>query len=145
MKIKIIDDDDLRMIIVERIKNMTENEIYDYCLFALKNCSSYINYDYKKDIIIKAAVNEFERYIKEQTKLKSLREMIFNVHAQARMKDDLMKNYFRTIGHLLAAAHVKEHLEVALDYWIKVANIKSAGNVQESTKIRLLQISGTKL
>ncbi|MDD3713014.1 MAG: hypothetical protein PHZ28_05945 [Candidatus Izemoplasmatales bacterium] len=145
MKIKIIDDDDLRIVLLERIKNMTENEIYDYCLFALENCSSYIKYDYTKDVIIKLAVNEFERYNKEKTRLKSLREMIFNIHAQARTKDDLMKCYFRTIGHLLATAHVKQHLEVALDYWIKVANIKSASNVQESTKIRLLQISGTNL
>lgn len=91
------------------------------------------------------AVNEFKRYIKERTKPKSLREMIFNIYAQARTKVDLMKNYFRTIDHQLATAHVKEHLEVVLDYWIKVANIKSAGNVRESTKIRFLQISGTNL
>jgi len=141
MKIKIIDDDSLRTILVEKIKNLTENEIYDYCIFLLNNCSSYIDYNYEKDVIIKMAVNEFERYNKERTTLNSLRKMIFNIHAKARIHDDLMKNYLRSIGHLLATAHVKQHLEVALDYWIKVANVTSNGDIKESTKIRLLQIS----
>lgn len=141
MKIKIIDDDSLRRSLLEKIENLTETEVFEFVLFIVQNCTSYIGYDIEKNPSLYEAINEFTRYTREKNELKTLRNKIFLLHAQARNSEDLMKYYYRAIGHALATAHAKQHLEVALDYFVKVANALSNGDNKESTKIRLLQIS----
>jgi hypothetical protein len=140
-KLKIVDNDDLREELIGLFNNQDKNLLLDFALRIIDITFDKISYDYLKNTNVKQVLLNFSSWRKKEIKLNVLRKEIFKIHELAKHEEDqLIKTALRVLGHALATAHTTKHLIVSTDYLIKLINIMSSNNYEESTKIRHLQI-----
>ena len=140
-KLKIVDDDNLKIKLHDRITNLDKEILLDYSVNLIDYTFKLINYDYHNYDVIQSALGLFNSWRDNKKNLTSLRTAIFKVHQEAREEENqILSLAFRVTGHALATAHVVNHLEVSLDYMIKLMNVISNDDKKESAKLRLLQI-----
>ncbi|MGD9581868.1 MAG: putative immunity protein [Vampirovibrionia bacterium] len=140
-KIRIVDDLILRSKIVAIIKATEKEILLDYVQEIITVTNKEIDYQLLNEKVINEVVTSFHKWRNNEVNLKILRSQIFKLHSLARAEtNEIIKTYYRFLAHALATAHVVDHLEVALDYLIKLVNLKTNNLSQESTHNRLLQI-----
>ena len=141
-KIKIVDDIDLRSKLVKIIKTTDKEFLLDYAIEIINIVSKDNDLKKLNTETTNSAIPFFLKWRKSEVSLRILRDQIFKLHTLARTeKNEITTSYYRFLAHALATAHVVDHLEVALDYLIKMVNLKTNFNQQESTNKRLFQIS----
>ncbi|MBQ1826375.1 MAG: hypothetical protein II126_00255 [Erysipelotrichaceae bacterium] len=140
-KIRITDNAMLRD---ELERECSESDQRLLCRFALKLAIRMLEVSgcpYRGNDAVMNGFFVSSQWLKGKTGVNEVRQAAFRIHQQARESSDaVVSSVFRTVGHAVATAHVKEHAMAASDYAIKVVNLLHPDDAEAAEKERSWQI-----
>lgn len=141
VKIKIVDDTELRKELDMEYDCSSQKQLCKYALLLAHHILELINYPDMDNEIIKEGFFINEQWCKGNASIHDVRVVCFKIHQIAKSsEDDVISTALRVVGHAIATGHMKEHAMVASDYAIKVINLLCPNNMDAVKQERLWQI-----
>lgn len=145
VKIKIVDDTELRKELDMEYDFSSQEQLCKYALLLAHHILELINYPDMDNETIKEGFFINEQWQKGNVRMHDVRQIGFKIHQMAKAsEDDIICTALRVVGQAVATAHMKEHAMVASDYAVKVINLVHPNNMDEVKKERLWQINHLK-
>ena len=145
MKIKIIDNSELRGRIDELYEKTSQVALAKWSLLMAKHILEISNIDYSSigEIVDGFMVNEL--WQTGNARMHDVRQASFKIHKIAReCESEIMKLAFRVTGQAVASGHMREHAMVASDYAIKTIGLISSNDIAAITLEREWQLNELK-
>ena len=145
VKIKIEDNNELRMKIDELYENTNQVDLAKWSLLMAKHILDIADIDYHlvEEIVNGFRVNELWQI--GEARMYDVRKAGFKIHKAARESDsEIKKTALRVVGQAVGSGHMREHAMVALDYAIKTINLISPNDFDAITKERKWQLNKLK-
>lgn len=139
-KIKLMDDDELRIMLDNRYESSSQIQLCQYALQLAKHVLDMVSFDIQNPIIQEGfSVNI--AWQKGLARMHDVRQAGFRIHALAKAQaDPQIKIALRVVGQAVASGHMREHAMVASDYAIKLINLKYPLDKEAVQKERRWQI-----
>ncbi|MBK5242723.1 putative immunity protein [Clostridium sp.] len=145
VKIKIIDNSELRVEIDELYEKMSQVALAKWSLLMAKHILDIAGIDYNS---IDAIVDGFmvnELWQTGNGRMHDVRQAGFKIHKIAReCESEIKKTAFRVTGQAVASGHMREHAMVASDYAIKTIDLISSNDIDAITFEREWQLNELK-
>lgn len=145
VKIKIIDNIELRKEIDELYENMDQVSIAKWSLSLAKHILNISDIDYETidEVVEGFRINELWQIGEARTH--DIRQAGFRIHKIARESNsEIKKTALRVVGQAVGSGHMKEHAMVASDYAIKAIGLISSNNMEAITLERERQLKEIK-
>jgi len=145
VKIKIIDNSQLRVKIDELYEKMSQVDLAKWSLLMAKHILDIADIDYNSIDAIVAGfiVNEFWQAGK--ARMHDVRQSGFEIHKIVRECDsEIKKTALRVAGQAVASGHMREHAMVTSDYAVKTIGLISSNNIDAITFEREWQLNELK-
>ena len=135
IKIKIVDDTELRKELDMEYDFSSQEQLCKYALLLAHHILKLINYPDMDNETIKEGFFINEQWQKGNVRVHDVRQIDFKIHQMAKSsEDDIISTALRVVGHAVATGHMKEHAMVASDYAIKVINLLCPNNMDAVKK-----------
>ena len=145
VKIKIVDDIELRKELDSEYEISSQVKLCKYALLLATHTLELINYPDMDNDIIKEGFFINEQWQKGNVRMHDVRQIGFKIHQMAKAsEDDIICTALRVVGQAVATGHMKEHAMVASDYAVKVINCLYPNNMDAVKKERMWQINHLK-
>ena len=145
VKIKIVDNIQLRAEIDELYERMSQIDLAKWSLLLAKHILDIVDIDYNSVDEIVEGFNVNELWQVGKARMHDVRQAGFKVHKLAReCEDEIKKTALRVAGQAVGSGHMREHAMVASDYAIKTINLISSNDFQDITKEREWQLNELK-
>lgn len=144
-KIKLLDDDDLRIVLDRLYENSSQIQLCQYALQLAEHVLNMVDFDIQHPILQEGfSVNiAWQRGL---ARMHDVRQAGFRIHALAKAEEDpQIKTALRVVGQAVASGHMREHTMVASDYAIKLINLKHPLDKEAVQKERQWQIDALRL
>ena len=142
VKIKIIDNGQLRSIIDSIYENLDQKDLAKWSLLIAKHILNIAEIDYNKIEAVKDGFKVNELWQIGNARMHDVRQAGFKIHKIARECDSqIKKNALRVAGQAVASGHMREHAIVASDYAIKTINLISSNDINAITHEREWQLN----
>lgn len=145
VKIKIVDNTQLRAEIYELYEKMCQVDLAKWSLLLAKHILDIVGIDYKSVDEIIEGFNVNELWQVGKARMHDVRQAGFKIHKLAReCESEISKTALRVSGQAVGSGHMKEHAAVASDYAIKAIDLISSNDFEAITKEREWQINELK-
>lgn len=145
VKIKIVDNSQLRAEIDELYEKMSQVDLAKWSLLLAKHILGIVDIDYNSIDEIVEGFNVNELWQVGKARMHDVRQAGFKVHKLARECDDeIKKTALRVAGQAVGSGHMREHAMVASDYAIKTIDLISSNDFEAITKEREWQLNELK-
>jgi len=145
VKIKIIDNSELREKIDELYEKISQVNLAKWSLLMAKHILDIADIDYNS---IDAIVDGFmvnELWQTGNARMHDVRQAGLKIHKIAReCNSEIKKTAFRVTGQAVASGHMREHAMVASDYAIKTIGLISSNDIDAITFEREWQFNELK-
>jgi len=145
VKIKIIDNSELRGEIDELYEKISQVDLAKWSLLIAKHILNIVDIDYNsiKEITDGFMVNEL--WQAGNARMHDVRQAGFKIHKIAReCESEIKKTALRVTGQAVASGHMREHAMVASDYAIKTIGLISSNDIGAITFEREWQLNELK-
>ena len=145
VKIKIIDNSELRVNIDELYKQTNQVDLAKWSLLLAKHILDTVNIDYSSidEITNGFATNELWQIGK--ARMYDVRKSGFKIHKLASECDsEIKKTALRVVGQAVSSGHMREHAMVASDYAVKTIGLISFNDINDITHEREWQLNELK-
>ena len=145
VKIKIIDNSELREKIDELYEKMSQVDLAKWSLLMAKHILDIVDIDYNsiEEIVDGFMVNEL--WQTGNARMHDVRQAGLKIHKIAReCNSEIKKTAFRVTGQAVASGHMREHAMVASDYAIKTIGLISSNDIDAITFEREWQFNELK-
>lgn len=141
VKIKILDDVELRTVLDGAYEIASQIKLCKFALALATHMLEFIHYEDMDNVIIQDGFKTNEEWQNGTARTHDVRQVGFKIHQMAKECDNLLiQTSLRVVGQAVATGHMKEHAMVASDYAIKVTNIKYPNDLKAVQKERKWQI-----
>lgn len=141
VKIKLLDDGELRNILDELYASSSQIEICQYALQLAKHILTLTDIQDINHPLIQEGFHINEMWQKGNARMHDVRQIGFKIHKMAKECNDVVQQTaLRVVGQAVASGHMKEHGMVASDYAIKVINLLYPDDIAPVKKERQWQI-----
>lgn len=144
-KIKLLDDDDLRIVLDCLYDSSSQIQLCQYALQLAEHVLNMVDFDIQHPILQEGfSVNiAWQRGL---ARMHDVRQAGFRIHALAKAEENpQIKTALRVVGQAVASGHMREHAMVASDYAIKLINLKYPMDKEAAQKERQWQIDALRL
>lgn len=144
-KIKIVDNNQLRVEIDELYEKMSQVNLAKWSLSIAKHILNIVGIDYNliADIADGFQINELWQL--DKAGMHDVRQAGFKIHKLARECDDeIRKTALRVAGQAVGSGHMREHAMVASDYAVKTIGLLNSNNINAVTREREWQLNELK-
>lgn len=144
-KIKLLDDDDLRIVLDRLYDSSSQIQLCQYALQLAEHVLNMVDFDIQHPILQEGfSVNiAWQRGL---ARMHDVRQAGFRIHALAKAEENpQIKTALRVVGQAVASGHMREHAMVASDYAIKLINLKYLLDKEAVQKERQWQIDALRL
>lgn len=145
VKIKIIDNRELRGQMVELYEKISQEDLAKWSLIMAKHILDIADIDYSSidSIVDGFVVNELWQV--GNARMHDVRQAGFRIHKIAReCESEIKKTAFRVAGQAVASGHMREHAMVASDYAIKTIGLIHSNDIDAITFEREWQLNELK-
>lgn len=134
VKIKIIDNNELRTEIDTLYEKMNQKYLAKWSLIVAKHILDIVGIDYWSIDEIVEGFKLNELWQQGNARMHEVRQAGFKVHKIAReCNSEIKKTALRVAGQAIASGHMREHAMVASDYAIKTIGLISSNDIQAIT------------
>lgn len=145
VKIKIVDNSQLRAEIDELYEKVSQVDLAKWSLLLAKHILDIVGVDYNSVDEIVEGFNVNELWQVGKARMHDVRQAGFKVHKLAReCENEIKKTAFRVAGQAVGSGHMREHAMVASDYAIKTIGLISSNDFEAITKERQWQLNKLK-
>lgn len=145
VKIKIIDDAELRSEIDSVYENTEQVVLAKWSLEMAKHIMELVGIDYTQIDAVLEGFKVNELWQVGEARMHDARQVGFKIHKVARESDsEIEKVAFRVVGQAVASGHMREHAMVASDYAIKTINLLNPNEFEAVTEERVWQLNELK-
>lgn len=145
VKIKIVDNSQLRAEIDEVYEKMSQVDLAKWSLLLAKHILDIAGIDYNSVDEIVEGFNVNELWQIGKARMHDVRQAGFKIHKLARKcESEIKKTALRVAGQAVGSGHMREHAMVASDYAIKTINLISFNDIEAITKEREWQLNELK-
>ncbi|SIN90828.1 hypothetical protein SAMN05878443_0428 [Carnobacterium alterfunditum] len=144
-KIKIVDNNQLRVEIDELYEKMSQVNLAKWSLSIAKHILDIVGIDYNliADVADGFQINELWQL--DKAGMHDVRQAGFKIHKLARECDDeIQKTALRVAGQAVGSGHMREHAMVASDYAVKTIGLLNSNNINAVTREREWQLNELK-
>lgn len=142
IKIKIVDNTDLRDEIDRLYDEMSQIILAKWSLLIAKRILKLADIDYNSidEVIDGFKVNELWQAGK--VRMHDVRQAGFKIHKVARECDsEIKKTALRVVGQAVSSGHMKEHAMIASDYAVKTISLITSNDIDSVTLEREWQLN----
>lgn len=145
VKIKIVDNNQLRAEIDEVYEKMSQVDLAKWSLLLATHILDIVGIDYNSVDEIAEGFNVNELWQAGKARMHDVRQAGFKIHKLAReCENEIKKTALRVAGQAVGSGHMREHAMVASDYAIKTIDLISSNNIEAITKEREWQLNELK-
>lgn len=145
VKIKIVDNSQIRAEIDELHEKMSQVDLAKWSLLLAKHILDIVGIDYNSIDKIVEGFNVNELWQEGKVRMHDVRQAGFKVHKLAReCENEIKKTALRVAGQAVGSGHMREHAMVASDYAIKTIDLISSNDLEAITKEREWQLNELK-
>lgn len=145
VKIKIVDNAQLRSEIDELYEKTSQIDLAKWSLLLAKHILDMANIDYNSIDEIFEGFNINELWQLGKVRMHDVRQAGFKIHKLAReCENEIKKTALRVAGQAVGSGHMREHAMVCSDYAIKTINLISSNDFEAITKEREWQLNELK-
>lgn len=145
VKIKIVDDTELRKELNSEYETSSQEKLCKYALLLATHILELISYPDMENDTIKEGFFINDQWQKGNARMHDVRQAGFKIHQMAKASDDdVTRTALRVVGQAVATGHMKEHAMVASDYAVKVINLLYPNDMYALKNERLWQINHLK-
>ena len=142
VKIKILDNTDMRKILDGEYENSSQVKLCKYSILLSKHILELIKYPDMNNDTIKEGFFVNEQWQKGNARMYDVRQVGLKIHRMAKAsEDDITRTALRVVGQAVATGHMREHAMVSSDYAIKVINLLYPNDIDAVKNERSWQIS----
>jgi len=145
VKIKIKDNNELRMEIDEVYEKTRQLDLAKWALIIAKHILEQADIEYSDidEIVEGIRVNELWQI--GQARMHDVRQAGIKIHKLAHDTDnEIRKTAFRVVGQAVASGHMREHAMVASDYAVKTIGLITSNDMKAITEEREWQLKELK-
>ncbi|AQS53583.1 hypothetical protein BW727_101216 [Jeotgalibaca dankookensis] len=145
LKLKIIDNSELRKEIDERYEKMNQIDAAKWSLSIAKHILKVVNIDYEAVPEIKEGFRINELWQIKEARIIDIRQAGFKIHKLALDSElEINKTALRVVGQAVGSGHMKEHAMVASDYAVKTIGLMNSNSLESITLERKWQLNEIK-